>query len=213
MVMKKVLLLAFTVFFMMPPLISEAQKKKNKIFGFHLIQKRRSARIPFELHANLIIIPTRLNESDTLNFILDTGVSSTIVTDPSLAKYLNQDYVRTIRLDGVGADSTLEASVSIGNSVQVGYARIDQHNLIVLKEDILKLSELVGTPIHGLIGYDMFERFVVTVDFQRRQLLIELPEYFKYRYRRHGEKVPLEIENKKPYLNHIVINETGRRRS
>lgn len=206
--MKITLLLAFTVFFVGCRLPMEVPK--NRTFGFHLIQKRRSARIPFELHANLIIIPATINKSDTLHFILDTGVSNTIVTDTSVAKYLNSDYVRTIRLDGVGADSTLEAIVSIGNTLRVGYARIDDHNLIVLKKDVLKLSELVGTPIHGLIGYDLFERFVVTVDFQHRQLLIQLPKYFKFR-RSYGTKIPLEIINKKPYIDDITISELGQK--
>jgi len=206
--MKLISLLAFTVIFFGCPLLAEAQQ--NRIFGFHLIQKRRSARIPFELHANLIIIPAIINKSDTLRFILDTGVSNTIITDTAVSAYLKSDYVRTIRLDGVGADSTLEATVSIGNTLRVGYARIDEHNLIVLKKDVLKLSELVGTPIHGLIGYDLFERFVVTVDFQHRQLLIQLPQYFKYR-RAMGAKIPLEITNKKPYIDDIAISELGKK--
>ena len=206
--MKIVLLLTLTVVFAASPLVSEAQKKR--IFGFHLIQKRRSARIPFEMHANLIIIPATINDSDTLHFILDTGVSNTIVTDTTLGEYLNSDYSRTIRLDGVGQDSTIEASVSIGNTLQVGYARIHDHNLIVLKNNLLKLSELVGTPIHGLIGYDLFERFVVTIDFQHRLLLIQLPKYFKFR-RSNGTKIPLEIISKKPYIDEIFISELGKK--
>ena len=206
--MKTVLLLALAV--IVAGCSPRQEPQKNRTFGFHLTQKRRSARIPFELHANLIIIPATINQSDTLHFILDTGVSNTIVTDTSVAKYLNSDFVRTIRLDGVGADSTLEAMVSIGNTLRVGYARIDDHNLIVLKKDVLKLSELVGTPIHGLIGYDLFERFVVTVDFQHRQLLIQLPKYFKFR-RSYGTKIPLEIINKKPYIDNITISELGQK--
>ncbi|MBU1822782.1 MAG: retropepsin-like domain-containing protein, partial [Bacteroidetes bacterium] len=123
------------------------------------MQKRKSIRIPFELHANLVIIPAVINNSDTLHFILDTGVSSTIVTDPEVSRFINTQYVRSIQLDGVGQDSSVQAQISIGNTLRVGYARIFEHNLVVLEKDILKLSELVGTPIHGLIGYELFERF------------------------------------------------------
>ncbi len=206
--MKTALLLALTIFLLGCRKPTETQK--NRTFGFHLVQKRRSARIPFELHANLIVIPARINDSDTLHFILDTGVSNTIVTDTTVGQYLNTDYSRPIRLDGVGADSTVEAVVSIGNTLQVGYARIEAHNMILLKEDLLKLSELVGTPIHGLIGYELFERFIVTIDFQHRLLLIQLPEYFKFR-RSYGTKVPLEIINKKPYIDDIFISELGKK--
>ncbi len=207
--MKFTLLVLLASIFLTCPLISEAQ---NEVFGFHLMQKRRSIRVPFELHANLIIIPARLNKSDTLRFILDTGVSSTIITDPAVAQFINSKYVRSIQLDGVGKDSTLEAKVSIGNTLQVGFARTFNHNLVVLEKDILKLSELVGTPIHGLIGYELFERFVVTLDFQHRELIIRPPEYYKYR-RSDGVKIPLEIVDKKPYLDSIFISELNRKQN
>ncbi len=211
--MKRFSLLFLTFLLVAGSTLSCAQRKRGKekksIFGFHLIQKRRSVRIPFQTHANLIIVPVQINDSDTLQFILDTGVSNTIVTDPSIAEYVNTEYVRTIQLDGVGRDSTLEAQVSIGNTLQVGYARIEQHNLVILTEDILKLSELVGSPVHGLIGYDFFERFVVTIDFRHRQLLVQQPKYNKYR-RSDGLKIPLEIINKKPYVDGVSITEAGK---
>lgn len=203
--MKLILLFAFMFALISWPLESKAQ---DKIFGFHFIQKRQSTRIPFELHANLIILPAQINKSDTLHFILDTGVGSTIITDPSIIPYINSQFVRTIQLDGVGQDSTLEAQVSIGNTLQVGYARIFNHNLVVLKNDLLKLSELIGTPIHGLIGYELFERFVVTIDFRQREILLQYPQHYRYRPRK-GAKVPLDLVDRKPYINDVVIRGKG----
>lgn len=203
--MKISILFALTFIFMLSPLLSEAQEKK---FGFHFIQKRRSTRIPFGLHANLIIVPARINNSDTLHFIVDTGVSSTIITDPSITPYINSEFVRTIQLDGVGKDSTLEAQVSVGNTLQVGDALTYNHNLVVLQKDFLKLSELIGTPINGLIGYEFFERFVVTIDFRQREILLQLPDDYRYRPRK-GTKVPLEMIDKKPYINDILIRQKG----
>lgn len=203
MLMKPLLLVAMTLLLAVGPSPSEAQ---NKLFGFHLMQKRRIMRVPFELHANLIIVPVQINTSDTLHFILDTGVSSTIITDPSVAEFINTKYVRNLKLDGVGKDSTLEAKVSIGNTFRVGYARTYDHNLVVLQEDVLKLSELIGTPIHGLIGYELFERFVVTIDFRRRELVIRPPERYKYR-KSDGVKIPLRVVDKKPFIDNILISE------
>jgi len=203
--MKIVLLFAFTLLLTSWPLEPKAQ---DKLFGFHLLQKRRSTRIPFELHANLIILPARINRSDTLHFILDTGVSSTIITDPSIEPYINSQFVRSIQLDGVGQDSALAAQVSIGNTLQVGYARTFNHNLVVLQQDLLKLSELIGTPINGLIGYELFERFVVTIDFRQREILLQLPGYYTYRPRK-GAKVPLDLIDRKPYIDDVVIRGKG----
>lgn len=63
------------------------EKQRNELFGFHFKGKRQvTARIPFEIYSNLIIIKVRVDESDTLNFIFDTGVSSFIITDQTIAK-------------------------------------------------------------------------------------------------------------------------------
>jgi hypothetical protein len=186
-------------------LVTEAQ---SKIFGFHLMQKRRNLRIPFEFHSNLIIVPALINDSDTLYLILDTGVSTTIITDPTLLKYTNTEYVRNIELEGVGKDSSLKAIVSIGNTLRVGYARTYNHNLVILEKDILNLSELIGSPIHGLIGYELFDRFVITIDFRKREIHLRLPKDYKYR-RRDGEKIPLEVIDKKPFVNNVFIKEAN----
>ncbi len=53
-------------------------------YGFFIANNRAFTRIPFQLHSNLIIVPVQINQSDTLYFILDTGVSNTIITDPTL---------------------------------------------------------------------------------------------------------------------------------
>ncbi|MPR33780.1 aspartyl protease family protein [Salmonirosea aquatica] len=203
--MKIILLFALMLTLTSGPLETKAQAKR---FGFHLIQKRRSTRIPFELHANLIIIPACINNSDTLHFILDTGVGSTIITDPTVTPYINSQFVRAIRLDGVGQDSTMEAQVSIGNTLRVGFARTFNHNLVVLQKDVLKLSELIGTPINGLIGYELFERFVVTIDFRHREVLLQLPEYYKYRPKK-GALVPLDLVDRKPYIEDVTIRGKG----
>ena len=64
----------------------DKEKPDKDRFGFFLAGNRQWTRIPFQLHSNLIIIPVQINGSDTLRFILDTGVSSTIITDPSVLK-------------------------------------------------------------------------------------------------------------------------------
>ena len=60
--------------------LARTLKKEEDIHGFHLIRGKNVARIPFELHSNLIVVPVKINVSDTLRFILDTGVSSMMLT-------------------------------------------------------------------------------------------------------------------------------------
>lgn len=169
-------------------------------FGYFLKGNRRSTRIPFEFHSNLIIVKLQINKSDTLNFILDTGVSNTIVTDPLALKHQPLKLTRKMKLSGVGEGSSLSAIVAIDNELSMGIMRAMHQNLIVLETDILRLSEYVGIPIHGIFGYDLFNTFVVGIDFRSREITLTQPKYYRYKAR-YGDRYPIIIQNAKPYLD------------
>ena len=167
-------------------------------FGFHFIDRRKSVVIPFEWQSNLIVVPVRINDSDTLNFILDTGISMNLITDPVVARELSLKYVRKVNVLGVGQGKSLEARVSVGNRIRLPGVQAKGQNLVVLSEDLLQLSSYVGMPIHGIFGFELFRNFVVKIDFRSRQIKLYNPETYKYRGR--GQKIPIVIEDTKPYL-------------
>jgi predicted aspartyl protease len=174
-------------------------------FGFHFKGRfQNTSKIPFEVYSNLIVIKLKINGSDSLNFILDTGVSSIIITDPTLAKTLDLDFVRTVKITGAGEKHGINANVSIDHEVDLGFVRAYHQNLVVLDEDILKLSEYMGIPIHGIFGHDLFSRFVIKVDFAKRILLLKEPS--KYKYRKHqGERYPIVVTQSKPYMDDVAF--------
>lgn len=173
-------------------------------YGFFIAGNHSWTRIPFQLHSNLIIVPVRINESDTLQFILDTGVSNTIITDPSAFRKQPLRLTRKIKLTGAGEGSNLTASVAIDNRLNMGGLRASHHNLVILDEDILKLSEYVGTPVHGIFGYEIFANFVVNVDFQRREITIMDPKKYHYKKRK-GDRYPITIQDTKAYTDALSV--------
>ena len=173
-------------------------------FGFQLIKRRKITRIPFEFQANLVIVPVKVNNSDTLRFILDTGVSSILITDPQIAKLQRMKFVRNVKISGAGQGTDIEAGIVLDNTITMGDMIGYRQNLVVLKEDILKLSEFVGSPIHGIIGYEIFNRFAVTIDFLTNELILENPEHYKYKPSK-GERFPITIEENKPFLSTIEL--------
>ena len=173
-------------------------------YGFFLTQNRKWTRIPFQLHSNLIVVPVRINNSDTLNFILDTGVGHTIITDPTVLPRNKTKTTRRIKLSGAGEGTSLMANIAIDNTLNMGGLQANHHNVVILDEDILKLSEYVGTPIHGIFGYEVFEHFVVNIDFQRRELTLMKPDKYRYRKRR-GEQVPIIVQDTKVYTDALTV--------
>jgi predicted aspartyl protease len=179
----------------------------NENYGFHIKGKRGSYSMPFKVYSNLIVVPVHIDGSDTLNFILDTGVNSIFITDSILAKKMGLKYVREVLISGAGEGKALSASVSIGHLFKMGNITGFRQNIVVLSEDILHLSEFLGVPIHGIFGHSLFENFVVTIDFSSLTLNIRDPLKFKYR-KRYGDKYPIVVTGSKPYTDAISITET-----
>ena len=173
-------------------------------YGFYIAGNRNWTRIPFQLHSNLIIVQVQVNDSDTLHFILDTGVSHTIVTDPVALNRKSLRMTRKIKLTGAGEGNNLSASVAINNSLTMGALRAAHHNVVILDEDILKLSEYVGTPVDGIFGYEIFANFVVNIDFQTHEITLTDPKKYRYRKRK-GDRYPITIHDTKVYTDALSV--------
>ncbi|HAK80385.1 MAG TPA: signal protein PDZ [Runella sp.] len=179
-------------------------KKEEDVHGFHLLHGRKTTRIPFELHSNLIVVPVKINASDTLRFILDTGVSSMMLTNSDVAQKLGMKSVRKMAIEGIGGGQPISADVTIGNTFVMGQMRGLKQTIVVMDDDVLRLSELVGTQIHGIFGYELFSKFVVTIDFQTSELTLTTPQHYKYSPKK-GSKLPITIERSKPYLDAVTV--------
>ncbi len=194
------------IFLIISPLaFAQKNPKKDDRYGYHLKgKKQKYTRFSFDLHANLIVIKATLDDSDTLRFILDTGVSSTIITDPKRALTLGVNYVRRVKISGAGEGESLMANVSVGHTIRIGDVVARQQNLVVLDEDVLQLSEFLGVPIHGIFGHDLFNNFVVTIDFENKNLTLTEPKRFKYR-KSMGTQYPIVLTQSKPYTDAIAL--------
>ncbi|MEP1033944.1 aspartyl protease family protein [Ekhidna sp.] len=176
----------------------------QKEFGFKMPPKMKRIEIPFEQHNNLIVIPITINRFLTLKFILDTGVENAILTEKLYADILDLNYIREITIDGPGLIDSVEALIA--NQVTFGLPGgiIGQNmNVLVLKEDYLQLSENIGENVYGIIGYDIFSRFVVEINYDNNILTLHDPERYKPVKRRVA--LPLEIRGSKPFMNATIM--------
>ena len=180
-----------------------AQKNPKRIYIQN--EKKKKVSIKFKYINNLIIIPVRINNSDTLNFILDTGVSNTILqsNNPSGQKPLK--YSKDIMINGLGEGKSLLAHHSIENDINICGLVGEHQDILVIEENELKLSNFLGIPIHGLIGYELFKDLIVEINYD--QQFVTFNTHKKYKYKGNNRRqlaVPMIIENSKPYINAII---------
>lgn len=204
--MKKLLFIKLCVLLLISTALFAQKPKvvKEEYISFHWKKSKKTVYIPFDLYSNLVIVPLVINGSDTLKFILDTGVGTTILSDPEVAKKLGLKSVRKIRVNGVGMGESISANIVIDVKIGLGEAQANRQSIIFLDSDVLDLSSFVGTKIHGIIGADVFNNLVVTIDYLNRK--VELRHVGNYTYRPgKGLKFPITILDNKPYIQGVNL--------
>ncbi|MCZ2478931.1 retropepsin-like aspartic protease [Aquirufa nivalisilvae] len=204
--MKKLIFIKLCVLLLISTALYAQKPKavKEEYINFHWKKTKKTVYIPFDLYSNLVIIPMVINGSDTLKFILDTGVGTTILSDPEIAKKLNLKSVRKIRVNGVGMGESITANIVIDVRMSIGEAQANRQSIIFLDTDVLDLSSFVGTKIHGIIGADLFNNLVVTIDYLNRKIELRYPNNYKYRPNK-GLKFPITILDNKPYIQGVNL--------
>jgi hypothetical protein len=174
---------------------------------FDLEGTRKHVVIPFQVVRDMIMIKLTINEKGPFNFILDTGVGLMLITDPKLVDSINLVNKRTIKMSGLGEGEDYEAYVT--PPIKVVIPGLVSHDVAaaILKTDHFGLSNYAGMHIHGLIGYEFFSNLAVKVDFGDSTLSVSRPE--KTRFFRKGIKIPMSIENRKPYVKAKVTFPNG----
>ena len=191
------------IFFLLPIIRSSGQN-----LGFSLADGKKKVQIPIEIHNNLVVIPVVLNDALPLKFILDTGVRTAILTQKTFTDILNLPYSRKYSISGPGGISVVDAYVTNNVTLALPGVYGRGHALLVLGQDYLELRNYLGTDVHGILGYELFSRFIVQIDYEKKVLTLMVPE--RFRKRRSFQTVPMSIEDTKPYVETPVTFSDGR---
>ncbi len=176
-------------------------------FEFNSGRKRQV--VPFRLVKNLMVVPMMINGQGPYNFVLDTGVGLCLITDPTLIGVLKPTYVRDIRITGFGEGEDIMASVCVGLDFELGQTTAKNMSAAILKEDAFNLSGLTGIKIHGLIGYELFSSFIIKINYIARQITLYRPN--TYYIPKKGARIPITIEERKPYITAEIELESSRK--
>lgn len=169
--------------------------------------KKKSITIDFKSSSNLIIIPVAINNSDTLNFILDTGVKYPIITELPFVNKLNLNYLQPIDVKGLGDGEELTAYKSGNNTISLnGLVAYDQEIHMIINESF-QISQILGIPVHGMIGFNLFKDYVVKIDYETHKITLTKPEYFTYKQRDRDIVLPLIFEQNKPFVKMSIVTD------
>ena len=150
----------------------------------------KSATFPFRLVNNHIYMTVRLN-GHPYEFLFDTGGLNVIT--PTVARELGLSFEGNIQANGSGEGSQ-EAAFTKVNRLEVGGAYLENQTFVVI--GLESFTDVEGVPITGIVGYEIFKRFVVVTDYENSRITLIEPEGFAYKGR--GLRVEMGFNDRTP---------------
>lgn len=122
--------------------------------------------IPFKMYDDLAIVQLSINGSEPLNFIFDTGTTTTlldsvtadhigVITDETRALLLSNDFV--------------ELPLAKVTNIKIGEYNIPQ-SIVIIQRSFENYNRILGFPVHGIIGEDIFEKRFTEIDFEKSEI-------------------------------------------
>lgn len=171
--------------------------------NFELIDGDRKESASFDFINNLIVLEIQVNNVP-LSFIVDTGVSKPILFNISPEDSLEFNNPKDIFIRGLGAGEPLRAIHSRFNEFKIGNVVNYQQDFYLIRDANINFSQRIGYRVHGIIGFDLFENFVVEVNYKSERIRFYDPSDYRYSNCRKCETIPLEITETKAYVNGFI---------
>jgi hypothetical protein len=174
---------------------------------FNLEQSQKNVTIPFRLVRNMIIIKLKINDQGPFNFVLDTGVGLMIITEPKLVDSIKLSSKIVIKIPGLGDNEDNEAYLT--PTLNIGIPGLESHDITaaILKTDRFNLSGFAGVPVDGLLGYEFFSNLAVKINFRDSTVTVCKPKDLRHLGKM--TRIPISIEQRKPYLQAGIIFSNG----
>lgn len=168
--------------------------------GYQFLEGVTRTSIKFELYKDLIVIPAKINDTLKVRLILDTGTRSMLLYGKRFAGLQNLSANRQIKVSGWGSPDGVAAAVAYPNNIQIGHVTGEALAIAVVPGRSLFAEK---PKIDGIIGYELFVKFVVEINYKTR--MIHLFEKMPFRHTHGFTAVPLEINKAMPQVQSSII--------
>lgn len=140
--------------------------------GAHIVDATGVTRIPFRLVRDHIHIKVEV-DGKPLQMLVDTGGVNILL--PAALQKLGLQAEGELVARGAGEKSA-EVKLAKATSLRLGGVLFEQPLFYVI--DFGQVAAMEGEDFDGVIGYELFQRFGVTIDYAAQQLVLSTPEKF-----------------------------------
>jgi hypothetical protein len=167
--------------------------------GFHLPDSIKEMTLRYRSVHNLIVLPVMINDSITVNLILDTGCRNLVLFGKRFKKLMHFDGGRPVQFSGLGSGKPVVGYVSLNNKISI-YQVLGERIPVVVVASKNILSNY--NDIDGVIGFELFLKFEIELN--------PAEQTIKFRPAQHSSApegfstVPLRIVDLRPVMDSRV---------
>ncbi len=133
-----------------------------------------SVEIPFEMYRHWLLVPVRVQGSEPLSFILDTGAPITVLASMELGLTLPFQIIGNVVIGGAGGGEAATVPVAGDVELSIGDLHISGAPVAIG----LGTDKIAGAD--GIIGGPIFQQLVVEIDWYRQVLIVHDPATYVY---------------------------------
>jgi predicted aspartyl protease len=152
-----------------------------------------SSRVKFHLAGGaqpLILLPVSVNGQGPFEFILDTGAGTSLLS-PDLAQKIGAKIIAS--KEGQSAGGKVSVSLAKVDSLALGETRRDDVDVGIV--DLSHIGKAIGAKIDGDLGYNFFNRFQITIDYNNCEIRFDDPKGVEYFGTSARAEMPLRLAN------------------
>ncbi|MEM1177890.1 MAG: aspartyl protease family protein [Acidobacteriota bacterium] len=149
--------------------------------------------VPFRLDDTKIILPLRINDTETVQAVLDTGASSALLLDHEIASRIDFNILGVAQVAGAGGGGDMpRVEMAQGVSFGLGDLTLNNASLAVMRGP----NPMARADWQAIVGRQIFDNLVVTIDWSQRVLRLADPATFKAP----AKAVALPIERERGHI-------------
>lgn len=127
----------------------------------------------------LVIINAQINGAGRYDFILDTGAPVSVIIDGPATKALNLDTSKARKLGPADNPATPTGVITPGFAFDFGRLKFSDLTAVVIPGQTMPCPErFEKINFQGVIGADLFKRFVVEIDHERGRVRLFDPKHW-----------------------------------
>jgi Aspartyl protease len=127
--------------------------------------------VPMRLVRHVPLVQLQIDNGDPVWFVLDTGAPISVFAKRIESRLTKQRSEEDVHVSGTTPGS-FDTAAFVFDGLRLGKLRLDNVQAIVT--DLSSLDERVGLQIGGILGFEPFRNYVLTLDYPRSRVLVDV---------------------------------------